>query len=101
MMTRLQDRGTSDWLVLLVAGTICLVVVGTSGALIYAALFHPEADSSPAAAQIGDIINTLVGLLAGFLAGKAEAAVRPPTSLEIPRRLDERDENPQEQTERD
>ena len=71
MMTRLSDRRTGDLLVLMVAGTICFVVIFGTILLFTTELFSPSTDTGPGLRTIGGIINTLVGLLAGFLAGKA------------------------------
>jgi len=73
---RLRDRSTTDLLVLLVGGTVCLVIVLTTVTLIISAVLAPERDESAAASQIGDIVNTMIGLLAGFLAGRSETALR-------------------------
>jgi hypothetical protein len=62
-------------LVMMIAGTICLVVVTVTVGLIVEEFLRPEHDTSAPASQIGDIINTLIGLLAGFLAGKADKVV--------------------------
>jgi len=75
-MRRLRDRETTDLLVLLVGGTVCFVIVGLMLSLIISEIARPEHDTSAAASAIGDVINTMVGLLAGFLAGRSEAAVR-------------------------
>ena len=74
MMTRLSDRRTGDLLVLMVAGTICFVVVFGSIALFGTELVNPGADTAPGLRTIGGVMNTLVGLLAGFLAGKSGIA---------------------------
>jgi hypothetical protein len=75
-MGKVRDRTTGDLLVLMIAGTVCGVVLLVSLSLIVEAWVHPEADTSGASAAIGDVINTLVGLLAGFLAGRTETLVR-------------------------
>lgn len=65
-------------LVLLVAGTICFVVVGGTSAIIAVELLYPDQDTTGATRAVSGIVNTLIGLLAGFLAGKAGFAIRPP-----------------------
>jgi hypothetical protein len=69
---RLRDRSTGDLLVLLLAGTICLSVLA-AGATI-AVLQIQGDDTSRAAGLLSDVVNTLIGLLAGFLAGRTETA---------------------------
>jgi len=45
-----------------------------SGALVgLLALLQPTRDTSQMVGAIGDVINTLIGLLAGFLAGRTDA----------------------------
>jgi hypothetical protein len=75
-MPRMRDRSVGDLLVLMIAGTICSTVVLGSVSLIAFRIFNPEAGVSPALAALTDIINTLIGLLAGFLAGRTEMNVK-------------------------
>ncbi len=73
-MARLRDRPTTDLLVLMVAGTICASVLFgglTAGFLL---IFRPESDTGKVVVLISDVLNTLIGLLAGFLAGRSDAA---------------------------
>jgi NhaP-type Na+/H+ or K+/H+ antiporter len=67
---RLRDRNTGDLLVLMIAGTICFSVVAGGATIVIAEITKPNIDTSAAARTITGIINTLIGLLAGFLAGK-------------------------------
>jgi hypothetical protein len=69
MRRPLFERSTAEILVILVGLTVCGYVVVT-GAVIMALAFFTDRDLSRAASSIGDIINTLIGLLAGFLAGR-------------------------------
>jgi hypothetical protein len=73
-MARLRDRSTGDLLVLMIAGTVCggLVATGVVGAVF--AFAHPEANLEGPARYIADVTNTLIGLLAGFLAGASTAS---------------------------
>ena len=59
-------------MVLLVAGTICGVVVFASIGSFVFKIIHPEQDINKTFVLVADILNTLIGLLAGFLAGRAE-----------------------------
>jgi hypothetical protein len=72
MAAKVRDRSTGDLLVLMIAGTVCLVVVGSSLAIIVGQFINPEYPISDAAGAVGDIISTLIGLLAGFLAGRTD-----------------------------
>ena len=68
-------------MVLMVAATICGTVVLTATGSFVFKLLHPESDLNKTFVLIADILNTLIGLLAGFLAGRAEVGAK--------RRLDE------------
>ena len=67
-----MDRPTTDLLVLMVAFTICSSVVVGGGWIIAVEVIHPENDTTRGLVLVSDIINTLIGLLAGFLAGRTE-----------------------------
>lgn len=75
-MTRMRDRSTSDILLLMIAGTVCFAVLASGALVAVVTLIHPESDTSKAFNSITDVINTLIGLLAGFLAGRTDATVR-------------------------
>jgi hypothetical protein len=72
-----RGRSTGELLVLLVAGTVCASVLLGGGTVAIVKIVHPEADVTQATSIIADVINTLIGLLAGFLAGKTDLSVRP------------------------
>ncbi|HWI70245.1 MAG TPA: hypothetical protein VNS88_18080 [Nitrospiraceae bacterium] len=74
-MTRLRERPTGDLMVLMVALTVCGSVVFGGMAIIVVTLVRPDVDVSNAARNIADLLNTLIGLLAGFLAGRTDANV--------------------------
>lgn len=69
----LADRTTGDLLILLVAGTVCFAVLAAGTALFVVTLIHPDRDTSGGFHAISDVVNTLIGLLAGFLAGRTDA----------------------------
>ena len=58
---------------MLVAVTICFSVLAAGAAIALIEITSPGADTTQAAAAISDVINTLIGLLAGFLAGRTDA----------------------------
>jgi hypothetical protein len=70
---RLFDRSTTDILILMIAMTICFAVLAAGAAIAAIEFKDPGTDTSQAQGTIGDVINTLIGLLAGFLAGRTEA----------------------------
>ena len=55
---------------LMVAGTVCFAVLATGAALTISELLDPETDTSGAVRAVTGVINTLIGLMAGFLAGR-------------------------------
>lgn len=57
---------------MLIASTVCFAVCLGVLAIVVLAIVRPDTDLSGAAAQVKDIVNTLIGLLAGFLAGRTE-----------------------------
>jgi predicted benzoate:H+ symporter BenE len=54
----------------MITGTICFSVVASGAAIIVAETLDPNSDTGDSARVVAGIINTLIGLLAGFLAGK-------------------------------
>jgi fructose-specific phosphotransferase system IIC component len=75
MANRLRDRSTGDLLVLVIAGTICFSVIATGAITAVYVFVNPGADISGPARLIADVINTLIGLLAGFLAGRTDSNI--------------------------
>ena len=72
-MRRLLNRPTGEILVLLIAVTICGGVGITGVAMIVFLFLNPTADIKAAGDLIAGVVNTLIGLLAGFLAGATQA----------------------------
>jgi uncharacterized membrane protein YccC len=72
----LKSRSTGELLVLMVAATVCGSVIVGGGAIILLAVFRPGVDTGAAARNIADLLNTLVGLLAGFLAGRTDMSMQ-------------------------
>jgi hypothetical protein len=73
-VTRLRDRTTGDLLVMLIASTVCFLVVGTGVTIMVVEILNPQVDTEGAVGQVSDVVNTLIGLLAGFLAGRSDVA---------------------------
>jgi hypothetical protein len=68
----LFDRTTGDLLILLLAGLVVATVLISTVGVVVVEIAHPEADTHTAGAVIANIVNTLVGLVAGYLAGRTE-----------------------------
>lgn len=79
MLSWLRDRSTTDLLILLIAGTICFAVLATGATIAVIEIRNPGVDTTVAVGSLSDVINTLIGLLAGFLAGRTQ------TSMDISR----------------
>lgn len=67
-------RPVGDVLVLMVVGTLCLGVLVFGVSLVVVRLVQPEADISTAVKALAGIMNTLVGIAAGFLAGRTSSS---------------------------
>ena len=70
----MTPRSTADTMVLMIAGTICISVLTIVLIAAIMSFVHPENKGGYAA--VADIVNTLISLLAGFLAGRTEATMR-------------------------
>jgi len=75
MIKKLFDRPTGEILVILVGVTVCGYVIA-QGMIILLLAFFTDRDVSEAARNVADIINTLIGLLAGYLAGRTDVHLR-------------------------
>lgn len=69
-----MKRSLGDTLILMLAATICFIIIISVIGVIIIESTSPETNTSNAVSQIGHIINTLIGVLAGFLAGKTQKA---------------------------
>lgn len=69
-MARLRDRSTGDLLVLMVTMTVCVAILASGVTIVVVELTNPQTDTEAGLRTITGIINTLIGLIAGFLAGK-------------------------------
>jgi hypothetical protein len=67
-----MQRSTGDLLILMIAGTICLMLLGTVTAVIIIQAVNPDADVLRAVTNLTNVVNTMVGMLAGYLAGKTQ-----------------------------
>jgi hypothetical protein len=67
----LMKRNTGDILVLLIASTVCFAVTVSVISVVILQFVQPE--NKGGFAVVGDVINTLISLMAGFLAGRTDA----------------------------
>ena len=71
-----KNRSTGEILILVIGLTICGYVIASGTVVLVLSFVNPEASILTSAARnIADVINTLVGLLAGFLAGRTDVMV--------------------------
>jgi hypothetical protein len=85
----IRDRPTGDLMVLMVATTVCGSVIVGGAAIIVITLVKPSVDITNAARNVADLLNTLIGLLAGFLAGRTDANVTATRKMQEERKRDE------------
>ena len=64
-------RSVAEVLIVMVGATVCSYVIISTFVVIVLA-FATDKDVSDLGRNIADIINTLIGLLAGFLAGRTD-----------------------------
>lgn len=69
----IRSRSTTDLLILMIAGTICFAVLAAGATIGIIEIMDSGSDTSTAYKSLQDVINTLIGLLAGFLAGRTES----------------------------
>lgn len=70
----LLDRPTGDVMILMVAVTLCLGVIAIGTTTLVFAFLNPQTDVTSAFRFVANILNTMIGLLAGYLAGRTEKA---------------------------
>ena len=75
-MARIRDRSTGDLLVLMIAGTVCFAVISGGATIAVIEIIDPSSDTSSAIKAVTGIVNTLIGLLAGFLAGRTHLSMQ-------------------------
>ena len=67
---KLRQRSTPDLIVIALAGVIAFVVIASVIGGIVWRVNDPNADLAELTARIGDLVNTLVGAVVGYLAGR-------------------------------
>ena len=69
---RFRDRATGEILVLAITFTVCFGVIASGLMVGLIVAFRPGTDVSVWVSRITGILNTMLGLLAGFLAGRTD-----------------------------
>lgn len=70
----MRNRETTDILILMIAGTICFALLASGATIAFIEIrSNGEADTAVAFKSVQDVLNTLIGLLAGFLAGRTDS----------------------------
>lgn len=69
-MTKLGERPTADLVIIWLAGVVGVVVIVFACAVLYVGAFTDH-DISTLATRIAAIINTLIGAIVGFVAGRS------------------------------
>ena len=72
---RFRDRPTGEVLVLTITFTVCFGVLASGMTVALIEIFHPGTDVTVWVTRITGIFNTMIGLLAGFLAGRTDTAI--------------------------
>lgn len=80
----LSDRNTGDFLVVLIAGTVCTMVLVGGLSVVFNGVFRPGTTNPAVIAMLSDAVNTLIGLLAGFVAGRNDRSNRSPLDPPLP-----------------
>lgn len=63
---------------LMIAGTICFGLIATGAVTAIFVFANPNTNIEGPARLIADVVNTLIGLLAGFMAGRTGMHTTPP-----------------------
>lgn len=74
-MPRLRDRPTADLVVMWLAGIVGVCVIGSLLGALVLRITDTTADLDKIAARLADVLNTLIGAIVGYLAGRG---VEPP-----------------------
>lgn len=67
---RFRDRPTADLVVLYLAGVVGTILIITTLAVIFIALFHPQADEGRVIQRIGTLVSNIIGAIIGYMAGR-------------------------------
>lgn len=67
-----SSKTTGELMVLMITFTVCFGVFASGVLVAVISILHPDKDISIWVSRITGLLNTMVGLLAGFLAGRTD-----------------------------
>jgi len=72
MSTPLRERSTADLIVIGLTAVVGFVVLSAVIGAVVWRIADPNADLTGLVARVGDLVTTIIGVVAGYLAGKGE-----------------------------
>jgi hypothetical protein len=72
-MARLRDRPLRELLILMIAGTVCVAVLGAGIYVLVVEIVDPDEDLSTFYSAMFGLLGSLLSVVAGFLAGQTTA----------------------------
>lgn len=70
---KLSERPTPDLVVMFLAGVVGLIMLITTLAVIFIAIYQPTVDDSKVIQRIGTLVSNLIGAIIGYMAGRSVA----------------------------
>jgi hypothetical protein len=67
----MSERGTADIVVIMLTATVCSIVLLAGATLLVLSILRPDADVTPLIGAVSHALTTMIGLLAGFAAGRS------------------------------
>ena len=81
----MPTTSTNDKVLLILTWSMAIVIVISGAVILLLVVFRPDADVKEAANNIGDIINTVVGALLGYMAGSYHASSQDESEVVSPK----------------
>jgi ABC-type amino acid transport system permease subunit len=81
MFRWLGKRSTGEIMVIVITFTVCWGVIASGMGILLLSIFRPEIDVTVWVSRVTGLLNTMIGLLAGFLAGRTDTRTPPPSEL--------------------